>query len=157
MCVILLWPSKIICSMILMQNMFNVWVVGDKLIQKCVFGRSGLNTSIFEKHFISYSCIIFIKYYALRSFCIKLLCFFKILVFPNFWSIECDFRSIENLEKNTIFWKIEHFYCIHFLKHNVLWKECMSMRWNVFQKHLDSTQIFQKHIFESICPQQLKH
>ena len=33
-----------------MQNMFNVWVVEDKLIQKCVFGRSGLNTSVFEKH-----------------------------------------------------------------------------------------------------------
>ena len=26
-----------------------------------------------------------------------------------------------------------------------------------FQKHLNSTQIFQKHIFESICPQKLKH
>ena len=28
-------------------------------------------------HFISYSCILFIKYYALRSFCIKLLYFKK--------------------------------------------------------------------------------
>ena len=84
MCVILLWPSKIICSLILMQNMFNVWVVDDKLIQKCVFGRSGLNTSVFEKHFISYSYILFIKYYALRSLCIKLLCFSKFWVFQIF-------------------------------------------------------------------------
>ena len=84
MYVILLWPSKIICSLILMQNMFNVWVVEEKLIQKCVFGRSGLNTSVFEKHFISYSCILFIKYYALRSFCIKLHCFSKILFFHIF-------------------------------------------------------------------------
>ena len=81
MCVILLWPSKIIWSLILMQNMFNVWVVEDKLIQKCVFGRSGLNTSVFEKHFISYSCILFIKYYVLRSFCLKLLCFSKFWFF----------------------------------------------------------------------------
>ena len=84
MCVILLWPSKIICSLILIQNMFNVWVVEDKLIQKKIFGRSGLNTSVFEKYFISYSCILFIKYYALRSFCIKLLCFSKIWVFQIF-------------------------------------------------------------------------
>ena len=84
MCVILLWPSKIICSLILMQNMFNVWVVDDKLIQKCVFGRSGLNISVFEKYFISYSYILFIKYYALRSFYIKLLCFSKFWVFQIF-------------------------------------------------------------------------
>ena len=82
LCVIFLWPSKIICSLILMQNMFNVWVVEDKLIKKCVFGRSELNTSVFEKHFISYSCISSIKFNALRSFCNILLCFSKIL-FPE--------------------------------------------------------------------------
>ena len=75
-----------------MQNMFNVWVVEDKLIQKCVFGRFGLNTSVFEKHFISYSCILFIKYYALRSFCIKL------LYSSKFW-----FFQIFNRSKNSTF------------------------------------------------------
>ena len=40
--------------------------------------------SVFEKNFISYSCILFIKYYALRSFCIKLLCFSKIWFFQIF-------------------------------------------------------------------------
>ena len=100
MCVILLWPSKIICSLILMQNMFNVWVVEDKLIKKCVFGRSGLNTSVFEKHFISYSCILFTKY-ALRSFCIKLLCFSK------FWFFQIFDRSsvILDQSKNSRFFK----------------------------------------------------
>ena len=96
MCVILLWPSKIICSLILMQNMFNVWVVEDKLIQKCVFERSGLNISVLEKHFISYSCILFIKYYALRSFCIKLLCFSKIWVFQIFNRSSVIFDQLKN-------------------------------------------------------------
>ena len=38
----------------------------------------------FENHFISYSCILFIKYYALRSLCIKLLCFSKNWFFQDF-------------------------------------------------------------------------
>ena len=64
----------------------------DKKCEKLVFGRSGQNTSVFEKHFISYSCILFIKYYTLRSLCIKLLCF------SYFQSIECDFQSIEKFQ-----------------------------------------------------------
>ena len=47
----------------------------EKLIKNFIFGRFGFNTSVFEKHFISYSCILLIKYHSLRSFCIKLLCF----------------------------------------------------------------------------------
>ena len=49
----------------------------DKLIKNFVFGRSGLNSSIVEKLFISYSCILLIIQCALRSFYIKLLCFSK--------------------------------------------------------------------------------
>ena len=49
----------------------------DNLVKKLVFGRSGLNSNVFEKLLISYSCISFIKYCALRSFYIKLLCFSK--------------------------------------------------------------------------------
>ena len=48
-----------------------------KLIEKFVFGRFGLNSSVFEKLLISYSCISFIKQCALRSFCIKMLYFSK--------------------------------------------------------------------------------
>ena len=58
------------------------------MIKNLYFGGSGFNTIIFEKYFISYSCILFIKYYALRSFCIKLLYFWKTLIFPDFRSIE---------------------------------------------------------------------
>ena len=57
--------------------------------------RTGFKTCVFEKHFISYSCIIFIKYNALRSFCTKLLWFFKNLFFLEFRLIEPVFRSIK--------------------------------------------------------------
>ena len=33
--------------------------------------------------------------------------------------------------------------------------KCMNMRLRVFQKNLDSTQIFQKQVFQLICPQKL--
>ena len=52
--------------------------------------------------FISYSCILFIKYYALRSFCIKLLCFSKNWFFPEFRSIEPISRPIEIAIKNLV-------------------------------------------------------
>ena len=97
----------------------------DKLIENLVFGRFGLNSKVFEKNFISFLCIVFIKHCALRSFCIKMICFSKIWFFQIFdrsnlllnWSklqlkiwfesawlncclidagsIECDFRSIK--------------------------------------------------------------
>ena len=90
------------------------------------FGKTRFKTSVFEKHFISYSCILFTKFNALRSFCNILLCFSKILFPENlgltlcisidriyflinrkcnenflawfcvFRSIETNFRSIEN-------------------------------------------------------------
>ena len=58
----------------LMQNVLNVWVFENNFIEKLVFGRFGLNSSVFEKLFVSYSCILFIKQCTLRSFCINLLC-----------------------------------------------------------------------------------
>ena len=59
------------------------------MIENLDFGRSGLNLSVFEKLFVSYSCIFFIilffiKQCALRSFCIKMLCFSKIWFFQTF-------------------------------------------------------------------------
>lgn len=52
-----------------------------RIVWNLNFGKIGFKTSVFEKHLISYSCILFIKHDALRSFCIKLLCFFKIFFF----------------------------------------------------------------------------
>ena len=63
------------------------------MIENLIFGKSGFNTSVFEEHFISYSCILFIKYYALRSFYIKLLCFSKNCVFQIFDRLNLFFNQ----------------------------------------------------------------
>ena len=82
LCVILFWPSKIENLLIEMQNMFEVWEFKDNWL-KTLFLRN--LDSI--QHLISYSCILFIKYYTLGSFCIELLCFSKNYVFQIFyWS-----------------------------------------------------------------------
>ena len=49
-----------------------------------ILGKLGLKHMFLKKHFISYSCILFIKFNALRSFCIILLCFSKNWFFQNF-------------------------------------------------------------------------
>ena len=61
--------------------MFELW---GQIDWKSFFGRSGLNSNVFEKLYISYSCILFIKQCALRSFYIKMLCFSKNLFFQIF-------------------------------------------------------------------------
>ena len=65
-----------------------------------MLGKLGSKLVFFEKHVISYSCILFIKFNALRSFCTNLLWFFKNQFFPKFQSIEPIFRSIEIAIKN---------------------------------------------------------
>ena len=54
------------------------------MIENLVFGRFGLNSNVFEKLYISYSCNLFIKQCVLRSFYIKMLCFSKNLFFQIF-------------------------------------------------------------------------
>ena len=76
----------------------RIW---DKLIENFVFGRSRLNSRVFEKLFISYSCILFIKYCALRSFCIKMLSFSKILFFQIFDRLNL---LLEQLKLQLKFW-----------------------------------------------------
>ena len=65
------------------------------------FGKTEFKTCVFEKHFISYLCILFIKFNALRSFCIILLCFSKKLIFLEFRLIKIVFRLIEIAIKNV--------------------------------------------------------
>ena len=76
LCVILFWPSKIENYLILMQNVFVVWEFKEKLIENLNFGRSGFNTSVFEKHFISYSCILFVRLNLINHFVGFILCQF---------------------------------------------------------------------------------
>ena len=75
----------------------------DKLIKNLVFGRSGLNSSVFEKLLISYSCISFMKYYALRSFCINCFvfqksCFSRFLIDRSYYLI--DWKCHKNFGLN---------------------------------------------------------
>ena len=65
----------------------------DKLIENLDFGRSGLNSSVFEKLFVSYPCIFFIKQCALRSFCIKMLRLSKIWFFQTFDRLNLFFNQ----------------------------------------------------------------
>ena len=64
-------------------NMFDVWEFKDNWWKILILEKLG-SKSVFEKYFISYLCILFIKFNALRSFCIKLLWFSKICFFQNF-------------------------------------------------------------------------
>ena len=64
----------------------------------------------------------------------------KLEKYGNFWLIKNHTRSIEILE-NWIFWKIVEILC---RKHS----KCMSMSLKVFQKHLFSTQNFQKQDYD---------
>ena len=79
----------------------------------------------------------------------------------KFWSqfrlVEKQVRSIESLEKSN-FWKTEHFNA-ETPQSALFYKKCMSMRRKVFQKHLNSTKIFQNQDFQSICSQSanIKH
>ena len=73
---------------------------GDKLVEKLVFGRSGLNSSVFEKILISYSCISFMKYFVLRSYCKKIALFLKNLSFPDFLIDRSSYSTDQNCDKN---------------------------------------------------------
>ena len=73
------------------------------MIENFVFEKSGLNSRVFLKEFFtSYLCILFIKYCALRSFCIKLLCFSKNWFFPKFQLIEPISQPIEIVIKGLV-------------------------------------------------------
>ena len=105
------------------------------------FGKTGFQTSVFEKYFLSYSCISSIKFNALRSFCNFLLYFsrnfFFFFFFLNFdrskvffdWSKLqlkvlawlCVFRSIEPIFR-SIESHIESFLKTEFLTCSSLFK-----------------------------------
>ena len=129
--------------MILCVNLlcFMFEFLGDKLIQKCVFGRSGLNLNVFEKLLISYSCISFMKYCVLRSFCIKMLFFFKNFKILDFQLIEVASRSIKIVIKNLVWiylaWSM-HDWCwidrIYFSINRSLFSTNWNLIWKCFKE-----------------------
>ena len=122
LCVILVWPTKFENSLSFMQNMFALWEFKDNWLKILFLGNLG-SIQVFLKSISSHTHAF---YYALRSFCIKLLYFSKNCVFQifdqsnlllnrskmqlKFWfeldrfdrcsiasgSIECNFWSIES-------------------------------------------------------------
>ena len=55
----------VLCKTYLMFEILREW------IENLNFGKTGFKTCVFEKYFISYSCMCFILFNALRSFCVK--------------------------------------------------------------------------------------
>ena len=99
-----------------------------------ILGKPGLKLVFLKKHFILYSCILFIKFNTLRSFCKNLLCFSKMCVcvcvcfffFFFFFSIEAVFWSIEIAIKNLskvffFFLDVLFFVCLVKVDPKILW------------------------------------
>ena len=81
---------------VLMQNIFGDWEFKGRMFENLNFGKTGLQTCILEKHFISYSCILFLIFNALRSFFFQKPFFFKfyfskISIDPIYFSINRNF------------------------------------------------------------------
>ena len=74
---------------------FEIW---GKIDWKSCFWKIWVKYKCFWKtlHLILMHSIH--KILCFEEFLHKIALFFKILVFPNFWSIECDFRSIEKFQ-----------------------------------------------------------
>ena len=86
---------------VLMQNIFCVWEFKGRMFENLNFGKTGFNTCVLENYFISYSCILFIIFNALRSFFQKPgFFFFKNSIFPEFRLIQSVFWSIKITFKN---------------------------------------------------------
>ena len=99
----------------------------DKLIENLDFGRSWLNSSVFEKLFVSYSCIFFIKQCALRSFCIKMLRFSKIWFFQTFNRLNLFFNQ-SKLQLKFLVWV-----CLTRLMFNRFSIDC---NWKIFSLYV---------------------
>ena len=69
---------------VFVQNIFCIWEFKGRMFENLNFGKTGFKTCILEKHFISYSCILFIIFNALRSFFKNHIIFSKMLFFQNF-------------------------------------------------------------------------
>ena len=70
---------------VLMQNIFGAWEFKGRMFENLNFGKTGFKTCVLEKHFISYSCILFIIFNALRSFFKNQVIFSKMLFFSRIW------------------------------------------------------------------------
>ena len=70
---------------VFVQNIFCVWEFKGRMFENLNFGKTGFQTCVLEKHFTSYSCILFIIFNALRSFFKNQVIFSKMLFFSRIW------------------------------------------------------------------------
>ena len=77
-------PSLQLLWVFFVQNTFCVWEFKGKMFENLNFEKTGFKTYVLEKHFISYSCILFIIFNALRSFFKNQVIFSKMMFFQNF-------------------------------------------------------------------------
>ena len=80
---------------VFVQNIFCIREFKGRLFENLNFGKTGFKTCVLEKHFISYSCILFLIFNALRSFFKNWFIFFKNFFFLEFRLIQSVCRSIE--------------------------------------------------------------
>ena len=80
---------------VFMQNIFGAWEFKGRMFENLNFGKIGFKTCVLENHFISYLCILFLIFNALRSFFKNRFIFLKKIVFPGFRLIQSVFREIE--------------------------------------------------------------
>ena len=66
---------------VLVQTIFCVWEFKGRMFENLNFGKTGFKTCVLEKHYISYSCILFLIFNALRSFFKNQVIFSKIIFF----------------------------------------------------------------------------
>ena len=121
------------------QNIFCVWDFKGRMFENLNFGKTGFKTCVLEKHFISYSCILFLIFNALRSvlknqvFFLWNSVFSKFSIYPIcFWSIEISFKILCEPLSVSIDWN------------------CFSINrisWIRFFKN--GSWLFQKHFFKS--------
>ena len=77
-------PSLKFLWVLFVQNIFCVWDFKGRMIENLNFGKTGFKTCVLEKHFISYSCILFLIFNALRSVFKNQVIFSKKLFFQIF-------------------------------------------------------------------------
>ena len=82
---------------VFVQNIFCIREFKGRLFENLNFGKTGFKTCVLEKHFISYSCILFLIFNALRSFFSKTrlfflkCCFSRISIDPICFSINRNY------------------------------------------------------------------
>ena len=70
---------------VLRQNIFCGWEFKERIFENLKFEKTGFKTCVLEKHFITYSCILFLIFNALRIFSKNQVISSKILVFLFFF------------------------------------------------------------------------